>query len=198
MSFLKKLKEIVGDAAIIAKIEAELNGKDIIVNDGSYIPKEKFNDVNDKLKAVTTERDKFKTDYETAKAELDKTGDSQKTTEQKIADLEKKIADKEAEASLIKKEAILKESLTAAGVKNPKNLKLLTKEFDLAKLELDENGAIKGFDDKVKVLKEDYKPLFGETIITGDPANPADPNTHEPVKEMSTEDFYSKDVFGKN
>ena len=49
MSYLKKLKELIGEDAF-KKVEADLGTKDLIVNDGSYIPKEKFDKINDEKK----------------------------------------------------------------------------------------------------------------------------------------------------
>ena len=97
---------------------------------------------------------------------------------------------------LSKKEGILKEALTEAGVKNPKNLKLLLKEFDLAKLEVDEDGKIKGFEDNVKKLQEDYKPLFGEEQFGGTPPGDGKKKPGIDEKEMSTEEYFEKEVFG--
>ena len=207
MSYLQKLKELVGEEAF-KKVEADLGKKDLIVNDGNYIPKEKFDKVNDDLKALKTEKEKLTTDLKTAQDDIKKMQDDKnsgnKTLEQKIEDLTKKIADqdkkindKDNELQLSKIEGALKEQLTAAGVTNPKNLKLLLKEFDLNKIKLTGDGKIEGFDDTVKKLQEDYKPLFGEDSFSGTPPggkNPKDGDDN--FKEVSTEDFFSSEVFG--
>lgn len=206
MSYLKKLKELIGEEAF-KKVEADLGKKDLIVNDGEYIPKEKFDAKLDEIKTLKSEKDKSEKDLKTANDELKKLQDEKKagtsTVEQKIADLEKKITDqdgkiaaKEKELGLAKKEGILKDALTEAGVKNPKNLKLLMKEFDLEKLELDEkDGKIKGFDDSVKKLQEDYKPLFGEENFSGTPPGKGK-GKEDDQKEMTTEEFYASEIFG--
>jgi hypothetical protein len=206
MSYLKKLKELIGEEAF-KKVEADLGKKDLIVNDGDYIPKEKFNEKLDEIKDLKSEKDKSVKDLKTANDELKKLQDEKKsntsTVEQKVADLEKKLADqdtkitaKEKELSLAKMEGVLKDALTEAGVKNPKNLKLLMKEFDLEKLEVDEkDGKIKGFDDSVKKLQEDYKPLFGEESFSGTPPGKGKSNETE-EKEMTTEEFYASEIFG--
>jgi hypothetical protein len=69
------------------------------------------------------------------------------------------------------------------------------REFDLEKVELTEDGKIKGFDDSIKKLQEDYKPLFGEEHFTGTPPNKKKGEGEE-VKEMSTEEFFESEVFG--
>ncbi len=207
MSYLQKLKELVGEEAF-KKVEADLGKKDLIVNDGNYIPKEKFDKVNDDLKALRNEKEKLTTDLKTAQDDLKKIQDDKnsgnKTLEQKIEDLTKKIADqdkkisdKDNELQLSKVEGVLKEALTTAGVTNPKNLKLLLKEFDLGKVKLTEDGKIEGFDETVKKLQEDYKPLFGEDNFGGTPPggnNPKDGDDN--FKEMSAEEFMTSEVFG--
>lgn len=206
MSYLKKLKELIGED-LFKKVEADLGTKDLIVNDGSYIPKEKFDKLNDEKKDLVKDKDKLTGDLQKAQDDLKKIKDEKdnnnKTVEDKIADLTKKIdeqnnkiAAKDKELQVAKHEGILKDSLTAAGVTNPKNLKLLMKEFDLEKVELTEDGKIKGFDESIKKLQEDYKPLFGEDKFTGTPPGGKNKGEGEDFKEMSTEEFFESEVFG--
>lgn len=207
MSYLQKLRELVGEEAF-KKVEADLGKKDLIVNDGTYIPKEKFDKVNDDLKALKTEKEKLTTDLKTAQDDLKKIQDDKnsgnKTLEQKIEDLTKKIADqdkkisdKDNELQLSKVEGVLKEQLTTAGVSNPKNLKLLLKEFDLSNTKLTDDGKIEGFDETVKKLQEDYKPLFGEDNFGGTPpGGKGGGGGDDNLKEVSTEDFFTSEVFG--
>lgn len=206
MSYLKKLKELIGED-LFKKVESDLSGKELIINDGSYIPKEKFDKLNDEKKDLQKEKDKLTGDLKTAQDDLKKIKDEKdnnnKSVEDKIADLTKKIdeqnnkiAAKDKELQVAKKEGILKDSLTAAGVTNPKNLKLLMKEFELDKVEVTEDGKIKGFDDTIKKLQEDYKPLFGEEQFGGTPPGGKKPGKGDDVKELSTEEFFESEVFG--
>lgn len=214
MSYLKKLKELIGEEAY-KKVVADLGDKELIINDGSYIPKDKFNEKLDEIKELNKEKSKLSGDLKTAQDSLKKLQDENesgsKTVEQKIAALEKKLADQDTKLSdqdtkladkdkqlqIRDNEALLKEALTNAGVKKPQNLKLLLREFELDKIEVGEDGKIKGFDDKVKKLQEDYKPLFGEDKFGGTPpGGGGDQSGGDDMKEMSTEDFYSSEVFG--
>lgn len=205
MSYLKKLKELIGEEAY-KKVEADLNGKELIINDGNFIPKDKFDKLNDEKKDLQKEKDKLTGDLKTAQDDLKKIQDENKkgksSVEDQIAELNKKlqeqdgkIAAKDKELQLSKKEGVLKDALTEAGVKNPKNLKLLMKEFDLEKVELDDSGKIKGFDESVKKLQEDYQPLFGEENFSGTPPGQKKQNADE-AKELSTEEFFESEVFG--
>jgi hypothetical protein len=200
MSFLKKLEELIGKEAF-DKVKKEIGDKDLILNDGNYIPKQKFNDQLDEIKTLKAEKEKLDIDLKTAQADLKKLTDDDKskktTVEQKLADLDKKILDaenkiaaKDKELLLAKKENVLKDALTGAGVKNPKNLKLLLKEIDLEKLEVDADGKIKGFDDRVKLLQQDYKALFGEEKLSGVPPTDGDGTKPNADKEVSSEEFY--------
>lgn len=205
MSYLEKLKKLIGEEAF-KKVEADLNGKELVINDGTYIPKEKFDKLNDEKKDLQKDKDKLTGDLKTAQDDLKKIQDENKkgknSVEEQIAELNKKLQDqdskiaaKDKELNLAKYEGVLKDALTEAGVKNPKNLKLLMKEFDLEKVELDDNGKIKGFDESVKKLQEDYKPLFGEEKFGGTPPGQGQDNQDE-VKEVSTEEYFEKEVFG--
>lgn len=207
MSYLEKLKKLIGEEAF-KKVEADLNGKELIVNDGTYIPKDKFDKLNDEKKDLQKEKDKLTGDLKTAQDDLKKIQDENKkgknSVEEQIAELNKKlqeqdgkIAAKDKELQLSKMEGVLKDALTEAGVKNSKNLKLLMRDPELAseKLELDDNGKIKGFEEKVKRLQEDYKPLFGEENFSGTPPGQKKQNADE-AKELSTEEFFESEVFG--
>ncbi|MCH7770143.1 MAG: hypothetical protein IIA49_03880 [Bacteroidetes bacterium] len=57
MSYLKKLKELIGDDAF-KKVEKDLGDKDLIIlNDGDYIPKKTFNDKLEELKTLKADED---------------------------------------------------------------------------------------------------------------------------------------------
>lgn len=206
MSFLQKLKELIGEDSF-KKVKTEIGEKDLIVNDGSYIPKAKFDELNEKKKNLETEKDnltKQVNEFKQKAEDLEKNNKTKdKTVEDQMAEMAKKLADIEAasqkdKAALLnaKKESAIKEALQEAGVKNPKNLKLLVKEFEIDKTEIGEDGKIKGFDDKVKILQEDYKALFGETVVSGNPPKNTADSSKNPETEISTEDFYAG-IFGQ-
>lgn len=207
MSFLQKLKELIGEDSF-KKVKTEIGEKDLIINDGSYIPKSKFDELNDKKKNLETEKEsltKQANEFKQKADDLEKDNKTKtKTVEDQMAEMTKKLADIEAasqkdKAALLnaKKESAIKEALQEAGVKNPKNLRLLVKEFEIDKTEIGDDGKIKGFEDKVKLLQEDYKPLFGETVISGNPPKNVQGNDDKTANtEVSTEDFYAG-IFGQ-
>lgn len=89
---------------------------------------------------------------------------------------EEKESWEQEKQSLIAKEALLKKSLTLkehllnAGVGDVEARDLLSKKFDVEKLEFSEDGKIKGFEDLLKPIKENkaFAGMFGEIKFGGD------------------------------
>lgn len=99
--------------------------------------------------------------------------------------------------------AKITESKTAALTKaleaqkaNPKAIKLLLKEFALDKVELDDKGEIKGFDELVKPVKENYSDFFGVEVVTGAQAGKAPAN--QPHNPAEPTDIYSALAYEMN
>ena len=161
----------------------------------TYIPKARFDEVNTekkKLETTVAERD---TQLETLK---NSTGDVEAMKKQ-IADLQSDNKTKDeahaAEIKQLKIDAAVSAALTGAKAKNEKAVKAL---LELEKIELNEDGSIKGLEDQIKKLTEsdDTKFLFNtetkKTKIKG--ANPGeagkeDPDTKVDVSKMSYEEL---------
>lgn len=146
-------EELAEQAAAASKKELE-----------GFIPKTRFNEVNDANKELTeqiTERDK-------QLVELGKTAGGNEELKQKITDLEKVNADVKAdyESKLngIKISTALKEKLTGT-----KYTDLLIGKIDYNSITIKEDGSISGADEQVKTLRETYKELF-------EPDKPTKPN----------------------
>lgn len=161
----------------------------------TYIPKARFDEVNTekkKLETTVAERD---TQLETLK---NSTGDVEAMKKQ-INDLQADNKTKDeahaAEIKQLKIDAAVSAALTGAKAKNEKAVKAL---LELEKIELNEDGSIKGLEDQIKKLTEsdDTKFLFNtetkKTKIKG--ANPGeagkeDPDTKVDVSKMSYEEL---------
>lgn len=124
----------------------------------NYIPKHRFDEVNDankELKKQLTERDQQLEDLKKA------AGDNQELQKQ-IQELQKTnettTAEYESKLKQVKLDAAVELALTAAKAKNIKAVKAL---LDLGKVELD-GDQVKGLEDQIKKLKEaeDSKFLF--------------------------------------
>ena len=163
----------------------------------SYIPKARFDEVNtEKKKLETTVADRDK-QLETLKNSTGDVEAMKKQIETLQADNKTKDEQHAAEIKQLKVDAAVSAALTAAKAKNEKAVKALL-ELDPEKIELLDDGTIKGLDDQIKKLveAEDTKFLFNtetkKTKIKG--ANPGetgkeDPDTKVDVSKMSYEEL---------
>lgn len=154
------LKELLGEELYSQVIEkAGDKHKLAIVSDGSWIPKDKFNEVNTAKKQVEdTLKDRDKQLEELKKS----TGDSAALQEQ-ISKLqgENKTASEKYAADL--KELKLNTALKLALGGDAHDPDIVAGLLDKTKIELDDNGAIKGgLDDQLKPLRESKGFLFAE------------------------------------
>jgi hypothetical protein len=75
------MKELIGDETF-KKVEADLNGKELILNDGNYIPKKTFDDKLDEIKTLTKEKETLTGNLKTSQESLKKMEDEKKIREQ--------------------------------------------------------------------------------------------------------------------
>ena len=169
------LKELLGDE-LFGKITEALKGKgkdgkdaELLVNEGNYIPKEKFDALNTEKKTYKDQVDKLNGDLETLKKSA---GDNEGLKKQ-IETLQgenKNLGDKVKETAL---EAAVKIGLVGAKAK-AQYIDLILPKVDKSKLILD-GDKITGLDEQVKTLQETFKDLFdvqdGGTGNVGDPPN---------------------------
>lgn len=153
------LKEILGDE-LFSKVKEKLGDKKVdIVSDGNWIPKAKFDSLNEDLKEMKSqigERDKQ------LKELGEKAGDNSELVKQ-IEELkavnEKTISDYEAKIKEKEFNYALETALTNTKAKNVKALKAL---LDLESVKLDEKGQVIGLDEQIKNLKSTDAYLFNE------------------------------------
>lgn len=152
-----------------------------------YIPKARFDEVNNekkKLETTVIERD------QQLEALKNSTGDVEAMKKQ-IADLQANNKAKDeahaAEIKQLKIDAAVSAALTAAKAKNEKAVRALL-ELDPEKVELLEDGTVKGLDEQIKGLLEadDTKFLFNtetkKTKFKG--ANPGETGNEDPDKKI--------------
>jgi thymidylate synthase len=173
------LKELLGEE-LYKQVNEKLGDKKIIVNDGSYLPKSKFDEKNEEVKLLKEKVSSLeKTSKETETIIKDNAEMKQKfealQTESKT-----QLEAKDKQISNIVKKTALAKSLTEKGAKYPD---LLLKEFDIDGLELD-GESVKNFDNLFNPLKERYKDMFPETRIEG----------NDPAKGKAKDDIGSMDL----
>lgn len=133
--------------------------------DGNFVPKNRFNEVNEEnktLKKTVSDRDKQLEDLKKS------SGDNEELKKQ-IADLQKQNADQvkthEAELKQLKIDNAVDAALTAAGAKNVKAVKAL---LDLEGVKVGEDGSVIGVKEQIDKLTaaEDSKFLFNAADTT--------------------------------
>lgn len=149
------LKQLLGEE-LYNQIEAKLEGKKIMIDDGNFIPKQRFNEVNEAKKELSkqlADRDKQLEDL-TVKAngneELTKELEALKATNAKtVEEYEAKIKANEFNYAL-------DNALSGAKSKNNKALKALL-DIDSIKYQ---DGKLEGLESQIEALKKDAGYLF--------------------------------------
>lgn len=174
---MEAVKTLLGDALFAQVVEKlgtkELflheKGQKVMIDDGQLIPKHRLDEVIGQKKELQGLVEKSDKDLK----ELQKLAKGNAELTDKIETLQE--SSKQAKAESEKREAVLqkqfavKESLMNAGVGDPEARDLLALRFDPQKVELDDKGRVKGFDEMVKPIKENkaFSGMFGETRFVG-------------------------------
>lgn len=152
------LKELLGEE-LLNQVLAKLGDKHkiAVVSDGNWIPKDKFNEVNEAKKQAEEalkERDK-------QLADLKKAAEGNEELRKQIEELQQqnKTAAEQYEAKLRDMAVTTAIKLAVAG--NAHDPDLVASLMDKSKIEIDENGNVKaGLDDQIKALRESKAFLF--------------------------------------
>ncbi|MTI56148.1 phage scaffolding protein [Geosporobacter ferrireducens] len=155
----KTLKDILGEDLYNQVIQKAGDSKIDIVSNGNWIPKDKFNQLNEEnkdLKSQLTERDKQLKDLE-GKAK----GNEELETQLKDLQEQNKQTTKEFEAKI--KDLSISNAIKMALSGQVHDVDLVAELLDKAKIELDDKGNVKaGLEDQLKTLKESKSFLFVE------------------------------------
>lgn len=143
-----KLKEQLEEMGLTEEQAQKI--ADEVIN-GSYVPKSRFNEINEEnktLKQSLADRDKQLED-------LQKSNSDNAALQEQITRLQQENADREkthaAEIKRLKIDTAVELALSAAKAKNTKAVKAL---LDLEKAELAEDGTVKGLTEQIKALSE--------------------------------------------
>lgn len=162
------LRELLGEE-LYNQVIAKLGDKKIaVVSDGNWIPKDKFNELNNEKNTLKETADQLRADLKEMK---EKAKGNDALTSQ-ITALETQLQENETKIKDVRTSAAIERELLKANAKFPD---LLVGKFDKSKVEVLEDGTVKGLEDQLKVIKESYKDLFGETQIAGTPPRKGDP-----------------------
>lgn len=150
------LKELLGEE-LFQKVEEKLDDNTkLIINDGSYIPKEKFDEKNEKVNALEEQiksRDEqieqLKNDTNATEELQEKIEELQKQNEQTKEELSTKLEKQRLESEIDK-------ALLSNKARNTKAVKAL---LDMDKVELTDDG-VKGLEEQLESMKEEESYLF--------------------------------------
>lgn len=157
------LKTLIGDEDLYSKIAPKLDGK-VLLNDGTSIPKSKFNETLQAKKAYEAKIVEYEKQLATT-GELLKGNEGLKTQyETQVAELQKALSLKDMEIANNRKLQEAEKALIAKGAKSTKLMGLLLKSLDLESMKL-ENGELNGFD--VDGIVKEFPEVFSEQRIEG-------------------------------
>lgn len=127
--------------------------------DGNYIPKTRFNEVNEENKSLKAAAKEHEKQLDTLKAAA---GDNENLKEQ-IATLQQQNKDQqkahEAELKQLKFDNALESALVAAGAKSTKAVRAL---LNVDNVKLNEDGKFSGLDEQITALKTSDGYMFAE------------------------------------
>lgn len=172
---------------------------------GAFVPKSRFNEVNEELKtakATITDRD---TQLETLKQSGADAAALQQQITQLQADNAQKDKDHAAELKALKIANAVDMALTTAKAKNNTAVRALMAEF-IAKADITEDGTVKGLDSEIKKLVDGKDTAFlfdkapekkfkgAKAAEKGDPTGDPTEMTLEKFRAMSPIDRYNFSV----
>lgn len=156
----KTLEQILGDELYKQVTDKLGDNKIAIVSDGNWIPKDKFDNLND-------EKKQYKEQVDTLNVELGKLQGKLKDNEgatETIENLKKQIADKETEMKAIRKSNAIKLEVLKA---NPNDVADILPHLKEETITIAEDGAITGLKEQLDALKENKAYLFKEIEPSG-------------------------------
>ena len=170
------LKEILGDLYTDEVKKKVGDVKLIKLDEGKYIPVDKFNAKIEEVKQQKEQLDDYKKQLKDLEKKAKGNEEFEKTIKDLRADNDKKDADYQATIKAQTKDFAIQSAIKEAQGKNVKAIKAL---LDTDKITVDDKG-ITGLSDQLKVLKESDAYLFGEDKVVGGEQPPKDKSSPKP------------------
>lgn len=165
MSFSELLKDVVGDEKATAILN-HMKEKKIYISNNENVD-ERYS----KLKGQKEDLEQQLATANSTITDLKKATKGNEDLQQKLTDYESKIQmlqnESETKVRNLTLDYAIEKLLTT---NNAKHVELLKAQFDRDKLEVAEDGVIKGLDDQFKTIKESYSDLF-QAQLTGQVPN---------------------------
>jgi len=157
------LKELLGDLYTDEVKEKVGDVKLIKLDEGKYIPVEKFNAKLEEVKQQKEQLDEYKKQLKDLEKKAKGNEEFENTIKELRADNEKKDLDYQATIKAKDKSFAIQNAIKD---EQGKNVKAITALLDMDKITVDDKG-ITGLSDQLKALKESDAYLFGEDKIVG-------------------------------
>jgi len=154
------LKELLGQE-LFDQVQIKLGDKKLIINDGSYIPIEKFNEKNNENKTLKAEIATRDTQLNELKGKAQGNDDLTRQIEELTALNTKTQSEYEAKIKDMTLNTHIEQALSKH---NAKFTDLLINKIDKSKILINDNTVI-GLDEQIEGLKTTYKDLFGQKVI---------------------------------
>lgn len=156
----KTLAEVLGEELHKQVVDKLGDTKIDIVSDGRWIPKQKFDDLNEEKKQYKAQVDELNKEL----GKLQKAVEDNKDAAATIEALKKQITDKETELAKTRKLNVIKLAVARAEPHDEVDIMPHLKQDSIT---LADDGTITGLDEQIKVLKEKKPYLFKETDPDG-------------------------------
>ncbi len=154
---MRNLKDILGKELYI-EVKEKLGDKKIIISDENYIPRSRLNQ-------VINEKNIFRKDLEALNTRLKDIKAEMKIKDQYIKGLE------DSKNKLVKESSRIKDICLTNAIKlealkmNAKNIHVTSTLIDKTKLNILEDGTVKGLEEQLGELKKSQREMFGEDIL---------------------------------
>jgi len=156
---MDELKKMLGEELFNQVAEA-LGDKKILIDDGNYIPKARFDQVNEEKKELKKMLDERNQQLEDFKAQVKDNEELTKQIEELQNQNEQTVNDYEQKLTKQKFDFAVEQALAKSDAKNVRAVKAL---LDLESVKMDGDKLL-GLDDQVKDLKEKEPYLFGGKV----------------------------------
>jgi len=178
---MEVLKELLGDL-YTEEIGKKVGDKKLIILDeGKFIPIDKFNAKIEEVKQQKEQLDEYKKQLKDLEKKAKGNEELEKTIKDLRAENEKKDANYQATIKAQKKDFAIQSAIKEAQGKNVKAIKAL---LDTDKITVDDSGIV-GLSDQLKAIKESDAYLFGEDKVVGI----GDHTDNDPVKNPKPKDL---------
>ncbi len=197
------LKELLGEE-LYSQVKGKIGDKKLMIDDGNFIPKSRFDEINNQKKELKEQVDTLNNTLKTNSKDIEKfkkAAEGNEELQKQLTEYQEKVnlAQNDFSNQLKTKEQewmqreinnrksfTLREKLLMEHA-DPKYIDLLMKEVDLNSI-TEAEGKFIGVDDVVSGVKQNFDKLFGKPQITGTGINGSNSNpviSKDNIKNMT-------------